>query len=151
MNTINKIVSDVMASSGFIFKRGTWFALSFDFMHAVYFQRSMYSDLYYLNLSVGFNPEHWDSYPKGYKFPAHYTLGAHARIKDSDELLSVDNLTPEKETQICALLHDSLFLFSPFSTEAAFKEDYIRNRDPDNKYLFKGFLLYDPFLKQLQL
>ena len=151
MNTINKIASDVMVSSGFAFKRGAWYALSPDFIHVVYFQRSMYSDLYYLNLAVGFNPEHWGSFPKDYKFPAYYTLGAHARVKDGDELLSISNLTKEKETQICSLLRESLILFSPFFTETAFKEDYIRCRNLEDKYLFKGFWLYDSFLKQLQL
>ena len=140
-----------MISFDFIFKRGTWYALSHDFIYAVYFQRSMYSDLYYLNLAVGFNPEHWVSFPTDYKVPAYYTFGAHARVKDNAELFTVSNLTQEKETQIRSLLRESLILFSPFSTEAAFKEDYINNRNPEDKYLFKGFWLYDSFLKQLQL
>ena len=115
MNTINLIAKKLLSSEGFLFKRGAWYALSPDFIHVLYFQRSLYSDLYYLELAVGFNPDHLDTFPKDYEFPKYYTLGARARIKDKDELLRASNLTPENEFQIQSLLLEAISLFSSFS------------------------------------
>ncbi len=108
MNTINLIAKKLLSSEGFLFKRGAWYALSPDFIHVLYFQRSLYSDLYYLELAVGFNPDHLDTFPKDYEFPKYYTLGARARIKDKDELLRASNLTPENEFQIQSLLLEAI-------------------------------------------
>jgi hypothetical protein len=151
MNTINLIAKKLLSSEGFLFKRGAWYALSPDFINVLYFQRSLYSDLYYLELAVGFNPDHLDTFPKDYQFPKYYTLGARARIKDKDELLRASNLTPENEFQIQSLLLEAISLFSSFTTISGFKQDYLANRKTDNIYSFKAFSLYHPFLTQLEL
>ena len=160
MNTINLIAKELLSSKGFLFKRGAWYALSPDFIHVLYFQRSLYSDLYYLELAVGLNPDHLESFPKEYEFPKYYTLGARARIKDKDELLRASNLTPENEFQIqsllleaisLSLLLEAISLFSSFTTISGFKQDYLANRKTDNIYSFKAFWLYHPFLTQLEL
>lgn len=151
MNTINKICKDVMVAAGFVFKRGAWYAVSGDFIHVVYFQRSLYSDLYYMELAVDFNPAHWNSFPRDFKFPLYYTLGARSRVKDNEEILTVEELSFEKENQIRSFVHEALCLFTPFTILAEVKQGYLTEKEAGNKYLYNHFRLYDFFLKRLLL
>lgn len=151
MNAINSVSQEVLKKSGFVFRKGAWYSLSTDFIHVLYFQRSLYSSVYYLELAVDFNPEHWVLFPSEYEYPKYYTLGARTRVNDKNEVLNLSVLTPEKKVQICSFVKDALRLFSAFTTLDVFKRDYLINRDPTNKYVYNEFYLNGLFLKSLQI
>lgn len=128
MNQINSICRDLLSSRGFVFKRGGWYAISHDFIFIVYFQRSMFSNLYYLNLGVDVNTEHIESFSKDYSFPTEPDFGLRHRVTDESHLLSIDNLSLEKECEIKSFVSEALRFFDYFSSVSSFAEAYINRK-----------------------
>ena len=128
MNQINLVCKKLMDANGFIFKRGGWYRLTNSFIFIVYFQRSLYSDLYYLCLGVELNTDYWASFPKGYTFPQECNFSIRHRVDDKEKLLTINDISSEKETQIQSFVLHSLQFFKHFTSISGFVDACINGQ-----------------------
>ena len=66
MRDIDKTVKDILTPCGFVFKKHSWYRVSDDFINIINFQKSQFSNKFYMNLGVDertgqkikYKPEH---------------------------------------------------------------------------------------------
>lgn len=52
MREIDKLVKDILTSDGFVFKKTSWYRTTKDFIQILNFQKSHFSNKFYLNLGI---------------------------------------------------------------------------------------------------
>lgn len=68
MRKIDAIVKDVMKASGFVKKSNSWYKLTDDFVQVLNFQKSAFSNLYYLNIGIDVRSSDKQQYMPEYRF-----------------------------------------------------------------------------------
>lgn len=68
MRKIDAIVKDVMKASGFVKKSNSWYKLTDDFVQVLNFQKSAFSNLYYLNIGIDVRLSDKQQYMPEYRF-----------------------------------------------------------------------------------
>lgn len=68
MRKIDAIVKDVMKASGFVKKSNSWYKLTDDFVQVLNFQKSAFSNLYYLNIGIDVRSSDKPQYMPEYRF-----------------------------------------------------------------------------------
>lgn len=69
MREIDKLVKDILTSDGFVFKKTSWYRTTKDFIQILNFQKSHFSNKFYLNLGIDEIQEGKPSYKPEYQFP----------------------------------------------------------------------------------
>lgn len=108
MRDIDIILKPLFNSCGFNLKRNSWYRLTDDFIQIINFQKSHFSNLYYLNIGLDCKNEGDIIYKPEYKFPVR--LRADMIISDPEliKYLDFDSVYPEsvrtEKLKIIALL-----------------------------------------------
>ena len=68
MREIDTILKDILKCQGFKLKGTSWYRLTDDFIHVINFQKSLYSNLYYVNIGIDKKTGNVKSYKPEYKF-----------------------------------------------------------------------------------
>lgn len=69
MREIDIIVKDILTSSGFVFKKTSWYRTINDFIQILNFQKSHFSNKFYLNIGIDETQEGRPTYKPEYQFP----------------------------------------------------------------------------------
>lgn len=69
MREIDTILKDILKCQGFKLKGTSWYRLTDDFINVINFQKSLYSNLYYINIGIDKKIGNEDLYKPEYKFP----------------------------------------------------------------------------------
>lgn len=108
MREIDIILKPLFNSCGFSLKRTSWYRLTDDFIQIINFQKSHFSNLYYLNIGLDCKNGGYIIYKPEYKFPVR--LRADMIISDPEliKYLDFDSVYPEsvrtEKLKIIALL-----------------------------------------------
>ena len=69
MREIDTILKDILKCQGFKLKGTSWYRLTDDFINVINFQKSLYSNLYYVNIGIDRKIGNINLYKPEYKFP----------------------------------------------------------------------------------
>ncbi len=95
MREIDIIVKDVLTSYGFIFKKTSWYRTTDDFIQIINFQKSQFSNKYYLNLGVDDRQER-PTYKPEYQFSVRLRIDILLSDMQLMQPLDFENDCPEK-------------------------------------------------------
>lgn len=123
MREIDKSFKNTFNDSGFRVKNTSWYRITEDFIQVIHFQKSLYSDLYYLNVAIDVKPTEKIIYKPEYKFSVRLRAD---RIIQKDYLLqALDFKTPlcqaERNANINAIIIDCVKFLDSISTWEQFK------------------------------
>lgn len=97
MRDIDKLLSAVLKSSGFRLKNSSWYRLTNDFIQIINFQKSYYSNLYYLNFGIDSKTGNDNFYKPIGQFPVRWRI--ESIISNTDLILSLDFESDIPETE----------------------------------------------------
>ena len=74
MREIDTILKDIIKCQGFKLKGTSWYKLTDDFIYVINFQKSLYSNLYYVNIGIDKKIGNDNLYKPEYKFPIRFRI-----------------------------------------------------------------------------
>ena len=74
MREIDTILKDTLKCQGFKLKGTSWYRLTEDFINVINFQKSLYSNLYYVNIGIDKKIGNDNLYKPEYKFPIRFRI-----------------------------------------------------------------------------
>ena len=74
MREIDTILKDTLKCQGFKLKGTSWYRLTDDFINVINFQKSLYSNLYYVNIGIDKKIGNDNLYKPEYKFPIRFRI-----------------------------------------------------------------------------
>lgn len=74
MNILSEQMKPVMKQIGFRVKKNSFYRISGDFIQVINFQKSMWGNLYYINVGFDWITSSDGRFPSNYQYPPYYTL-----------------------------------------------------------------------------
>jgi len=96
MREIDKIVKDILTNYGFVFKKSSWYRVSDDFIQIINFQKSQFSNKFYINFGLDERDSQGLIYKNEYQFPIR--LRADMMVLDEQLMAALDFEEPCSET-----------------------------------------------------
>jgi len=122
MNPVKETIKPIMKDNGFRCKRTSWYRRVNDVIQILNIQKSVWSNLYYIN--IGFDPyDETCCFPKDYSFPPEYKFRIRFRaeeiVENKDVLCSLDFEQPfsDRDVYIMDLIKDCLSFMDSLSTK----------------------------------
>ena len=88
MREIDQIVRNMLTSNGFVLKRNSWYRITDDLIQIINFQKSYFSNKFYLNIGIDERFEQKIIYKPEYHFPIR--LRIESLLSDSQLLQALD-------------------------------------------------------------
>lgn len=140
MRKIDAIVKDVMKASGFVKKSNSWYKLTDDFVQVLNFQKSAFSNLYYLNIGIDVCSSDKPQYMPEYRFGVR--LRADMLASESGIVGALDferNMDSEERIEtIYAIIEECVSFLESVSSWAQLHAAYNDDSHPINKAATTG-------------
>lgn len=99
MREIDIIVKDILTSYGFVFKKTSWYRTTNDFIQILNFQKSHFSNKFYLNIGIDETQEGRPIYKPEYQFPVRLRIDMLLSNKELMQSLDFEKDYPETNRQ----------------------------------------------------
>ena len=147
MRDIDNMLKSTLTDLGFVLKNTSWYRLTYDFIHVLNFQKSQFSNKYYLNIGIDYNINHITSFPSKfrflpeYKFPVRLRAEAFSFSQNLLDAFDYDNNYTESQrfTSVVAVVDYCVSFLDSISTMGKFATTL---QLPDNP-LSKGLITAD--------
>lgn len=140
MRKIDAIVKDIMKASGFVKKSNSWYKLTDDFVQVLNFQKSAFSNLYYLNIGIDVRSSDKPQYKPEYRFGVR--LRADMLASESGIVGALDferNMDSEERIEtIYAIIEECVSFLGSVSSWVQLHAAYNDDSHPINKAATTG-------------
>lgn len=140
MRKIDAIVKDVMKASGFVKKSNSWYKLTDDFVQVLNFQKSAFSNLYYLNIGIDVRssdkPQYMPEYRLGVRLRADMLASESGIVGALDFERNMDS--EERIETIYAIIEECVSFLESVSSWVQLHAAYNDDSHPINKAATTG-------------
>ncbi|MBQ6879889.1 MAG: DUF4304 domain-containing protein [Bacteroidales bacterium] len=146
MRDIDKIVKDVLIHKGFVYKKSSWYRISDDLIQIINFQKSQFSNKYYLNIGID------EKEGQDYTFKAEYLFPIRLRVNMilSDKQL-IDALDFEKAYSEISRKEklDNLIIKSINFLDSVSKWEQLKSAMNSNSHLIHHAFITKSFIEKI--
>lgn len=144
MNECDHLTRDLLSQNGFVYRKKGWYRITGDFLQILNFQKSCWSNQYYINIGEDFLPKDKEGkieYLPEYRFPMRGRAGRLGLSKESLDCLDFEIYIEEEErrSKMTSLIEECIAFLNRVSTLDGVKQEY------KNSSILKGFFIHKDF------